>query len=242
MSGTVRLGIVGAGGIVEQRHLPGFTAIEGVAVRAVANRSIESAQAVADRWSIPEVGDDWRALVARDDIDAVVIGTWPYLHRDVTLAALAAGKHVFCQARMARNAAEAREMYEAAALSDRVTALCPPPHAMAVERLVRRLLAEGALGDLRLVRVTALSAGATDEQRPATWRERAGWSGQNALTLGIWAEIVRGWAGETRSVQALLNTYVPCRPDEASGSYELAIPDQSHTPITAFPLMQENSK
>ncbi|MBI5835596.1 MAG: Gfo/Idh/MocA family oxidoreductase [Armatimonadetes bacterium] len=229
----LRIGIIGAGGIVEQRHLPGFTAIDGVEIRAVANRTPESAQAVAQRWNIPHVETDWRALVARDDLDVVVVGTWPYLHRDATVAALMAGKHVFCQARMTMNAADARHMYEMAMLTDRVTALCPPPTVMAVDRLVRRLIADGLLGELRMVRVTALTNGATDEQRPPTWRERAAWSGQNTMTLGIWAEIVRNWCGDTREVWANNRVFVSERPNPSGGTYHVSIPD-SVTALSTF--------
>jgi len=229
----VRIGIIGAGGIVEQRHLPGFATLDGVQVTAVANRSLESAQAVADRWRIPHVHADWRELVARDDLDAVLIGTWPYLHRDATAAALMAGKHVFCQARMTLNYADARHMYEMAALSDRVTALCPPPHMMAVDRLVRKLLADGFLGELRHVRLTALTSVACDVQRPATWREQAVFSGENALALGIYAEIVHGWVGWCREVWANNRVWVRERPNPRGGTYALSIPD-SVTALTTF--------
>lgn len=224
----VRLGIIGAGGIVEQRHLPGFGAVEGVALQAVCNRTRESGQAVAARWNIPVVLTDWRELIARDDVDAVVVGTWPYLHRDAVVAALMAGKHVFCQARMTMNYADARHMYEMSQLSDRVTALCPPPHVMAVDKLVRRLLADGALGELRHVRLTALSGGALDSERPATWRERAAYSGQNAMALGIWCEILLGWCGGVREVWANNKVWV----GERAG-YHVSIPD-SITALTTF--------
>src|SRR5919201_135379 len=110
----LRIGIIGAGGIVKSRHLPALRAVEGVEVVAVCNRSRESGEEVAREWQIPEVMTDWRALVARPDLDAVLIGTWPYTHAEMSIAALEAGKHVFCQARMARNLAEARQMLAAA--------------------------------------------------------------------------------------------------------------------------------
>src|SRR6476620_5400428 len=115
MAEKLRIGIIGAGGIVKSRHLPALRRIEGVEVVAVSNRSRDSGGAGAREWSIPEVTTDWRALVARDDLHAILIGTWPYTHAEMSIAALDAGKHVFCQARMARNAAEAREMARAAA-------------------------------------------------------------------------------------------------------------------------------
>ena len=80
---------------------------------SVANRSRQSSERVAAEFGIPRVYDSWQELVRADDIDAVVIGTWPYLHCQITVAALESGKHVLCEARMAMNAAEAKTMLAA---------------------------------------------------------------------------------------------------------------------------------
>ncbi|NUP98775.1 MAG: Gfo/Idh/MocA family oxidoreductase [Armatimonadetes bacterium] len=221
----LRIGIVGAGGIVKERHLPGFTAIDGVEVVAVSNRTRESGEAVAHDWSIPHVHDDWRELVNRDDLDIIVVGTWPYLHRDVTAAALRAHKHVFCQARMTMNYADARSMYELSQLSDRVTALCPPPHVMPVDKLVRQMIAEGFLGELRHVRLTSLNAAGADPAQPPSWRQIAAYSGLNTMAVGIWAEILHSWCGYCRELQASARVFVPARPRPEGGTYQVAIPD-----------------
>ena len=63
----IRIGFVGAGSICRSRHLPGLQALENVEVVAVCNRSRESSRKVAEVFHIPEVMDDWRELVARDD-------------------------------------------------------------------------------------------------------------------------------------------------------------------------------
>ena len=104
-SQTIKVGVVGAGNNTRVRHIPGLQAIDGVEIVSVCNRSRESSQRVADAFHIPKVYDDWRELVAASDTNAIVIGTWPYMHCEVTCAALEAGKHVMCEARMARNAA-----------------------------------------------------------------------------------------------------------------------------------------
>ena len=82
-------------------------------------------------------------ILAADDIDVVWIGTQPYLHRPYAVAALEAGKHVFCQARMALDYADARLMHDAWARTDRTAMLCPPPHYMRGDRAMRRLLKIG---------------------------------------------------------------------------------------------------
>src|SRR5262245_48410631 len=110
----LRVGLVGAGGNMRLRHVPGLRAVAGVEIVAVCNRRPESTAAAAREFGVPRTFENWQALVADPDVDAVVIGTWPYLHAPITLAALAAGKHVLTEARMSMNAAEAHQMLAAA--------------------------------------------------------------------------------------------------------------------------------
>ena len=78
--GEIRIGIVGAGQITRTRHFPGFQAIPGVRVVAVCNRRRETASKFAREFGIPKTYGDWGELVADPEIDAIVIGAWPYLH------------------------------------------------------------------------------------------------------------------------------------------------------------------
>ena len=110
MSDVIRIGIVGAGANTRLRHIPGFRAIDRVELRAVVNRSSESTSRAADDFGIPQTFDNWQQLVSSPEIDAVMIGTWPNMHCEITCAALEAGKHVLTEARMARNLDEARQM------------------------------------------------------------------------------------------------------------------------------------
>lgn len=215
---VVRIGIIGAGGIVKTRHLPGLRVLPDVEVAAVCNRSRESGEAVAREWSIPDVMTDWRALVAREDLDAVFIGTWPYAHAEMSIAALEAGKHVFCQARMARDTAEARAMLAVAeAHPDLAAMLCPPPAGMRGDRLIRRLLAEDYVGKLREVHAEGLSAGNIDPAVPLHWRQNFELQGYNTLTLGMWIEVIHRWVGPHRRVSAIVKTHTPMRVDPETG-------------------------
>ena len=107
---TIRVGFVGAGNNTRRHHIPKLRAQPNVELVAVGNRTKESGERVAREFGIARVHADWREVVSAPDVDAVCIGTWPYLHCEVTLAALAHGKHVLCEARMAMDAAEARRM------------------------------------------------------------------------------------------------------------------------------------
>ena len=214
----ISIGILGAGSIVEQRHLPGLAEDPDARVLAVCNRTRATAEAVAEKWGVPRVTTDWREIIAMDDVDAVIIGAWPYTHAEMSIAALDAGKHVFCQARMARNAAEARAMVQAAtAHPELTTMLCPPPAGMLGDRFVRQLIADDFLGDLRAVHATGFSAGNLDAEAPLHWRQDFEVQGYNTLTLGMWLEVIHRWVGPHRSVSAQLQVHTPQRRDPKSG-------------------------
>lgn len=214
----IRIGIIGAGGIVTRRHLPGFAEIPGVEVIAVCNRRRKNAEAVAAEWNIPHIDDTPEALLERGEIDTILIGTTPHLHRDLTVAALEAGKHVFCQARMARNLAEARDMRDAARRHPgQVTMLCPAPHVLEGRAVVEDLLQSGELGELRLVRLRHLSQAALNPGAPFHWRNDWELSGYNVLTLGIYAEILHRWVGKAATVSATGRIFTETRTHPESG-------------------------
>lgn len=223
---TLRIGFVGLGGICRTRHVPGLKRIPGVDIVCVANRTRESGERAAHEFGIPDVCDRWEDVVARKDIDAVFIGTWPYLHRDVSVAALRAGKHVFCQARMAMNYAEALEMYQTAKDTGLVAMLCPVPIGLAVDATIARLLRENRLGDLRLVRVQSFSDVYADPAAPLNWRKDHRLSGLNMLTLGMYVEVIHRWFGWTGSVTAHTDIFVPEREDPSGAVVTVEIPDQ----------------
>src|SRR5258706_166734 len=109
----LRIGLVGAGANTRSRHIPGLLAVPGVALAAVCNRRPESTAAVAKEFGIPRTFERWQDLVVSPAIDAVVMGTWPYLHCPISRAPLDAGKHVLPEARLALNAEEAHRMLAA---------------------------------------------------------------------------------------------------------------------------------
>lgn len=227
---SVRVGIVGAGANTRARHLPGLQTIAGVDVVAVANRTIESTARVARDFHIPRTHDNWRAIVEADDIDAVVVGTWPNLHCEVTCAALAAGKHVLCEARMARNLAEAQQMQQAAAARpDLVAQLVPSPYGLRVGPLVQRLISERFLGTLREVVVLGVDDSQWDYSNPLHWRQDRELSGLNILSLGILHETVLRWAPRPTQVFAQTATFEPTRPDLSLGRpVNVTVPDHVH--------------
>ncbi len=221
---TIRVGVIGAGAICRDRHLPALRQMADVKLATVCNRSPQSSRRAAEPFGFADVETDWRKLVQRDDIDAVLIGTWPYTHAEMSAAALDAGKHVFCQARMAATLQEARAMVDAAAAHpDLVNHVCPPPMRMPFEPYVKKLLAEGALGALRQLRIEALDDSCLG---PLHWRQRVEFSGIQILAVGILAETAIALVGEFDTLSAITDTPIATKPDENGNPYTIRIPQQ----------------
>ena len=221
----LRIGLIGAGGNTKLRHIPGFQAIDDVEITAVCNRSRASSQAVADQYGIAAIEEDWRRLIERDDVDAICIGTWPYTHCPMTLAALALDKHVLTEARIALNVDEARQMLAASEASKAVAMVVPAPFYLAYEATLLEMLAGGEFGDLLEVHINALGGG-YDEAAPRTWRQRRDRSGNNIMSMGIFNETVRRYAGHEVAVSAFGQTFVASRHDPETGEREpIDVPD-----------------
>jgi predicted dehydrogenase len=214
----LRVGLVGAGANTRSKHIPGLRALAGVEIAAVCNRRPESTGAVAREFGVPRTFDRWQDLVADPDIDAVVIGAWPYLHCPVTLAALEAGKHVLTEARMACNAAEARLMLAASKRHPKLVAqVVPSPFGLKGDTVMRDLIASGWLGELREVQVHSFSGALADPAAPLSWRQDGVLSGVNMLTLGIIHETLMRWAPRPVQVLAQAHAFIPKRIDPNSG-------------------------
>jgi predicted dehydrogenase len=232
MSDRIRIGIVGAGANTRSRHIPNLKAQAGVEIVSVCNRSPESSEKAAREFGIPKVHRHWRELVESSDVDAVVIGTWPYLHCPVTLSALAAGKHVLTEARMAMDAREARLMLEASRQSPYlITQVVPSPYTLRIDATVQTLLAAGFLGELLALEVRAHASSFIDRSGLLHWRHDRDLSGSNILGMGIWYEAIMRWVGEAKTVVAMTQVSVKQRKDSAGTLRSISVPD--HVDILA---------
>ena len=223
----LRIGIVGAGNNTRVRHIPGFRAIPGVEIVAVSNRRPESTRKVAAEYGIRKTYDHWQDLIADPDIDAVMIGTWPNLHADVTCAALDAGKHVLCEARMASNVAAAQRMLEAANRHPQLVAqIVPSPFGLECGAAVAKLIQDHFVGDLREIIVIGADDQFWDYSRPLHWRQDSQLSGKNILTMGILHETLMRWVPPVKRLYAQSATFEPDRPvPEECRSATVSVPD-----------------
>jgi len=224
----IRVGIVGLGANTRLRHVPGLLRCDEVTIPGVCNRYPESTSRVAREFEITNTYDSWQSLVADESIDAVVIGTWPYLHCPITVASLTAGKHVLTEARMAMNAVEARKMLGASRANPELTAqIVPSPLGLWGHATVRELI-DNDLGKIHEIVVLGINDSLADGAQPFHWRQSAEFSGLNTLALGIIHETLMRWVSLPVSVFALTNIIHPSRTDASGASQTVTTPDIAH--------------
>ncbi|GAB4097557.1 Gfo/Idh/MocA family oxidoreductase [Brachybacterium horti] len=187
-------------------------------LRTLAGRNPETLAAAAERYGFAGTTTRWHDVVEDPEIDVVDICTPGDTHREITLAALAAGKHVLCEKPLANSVAEAEEMAAAAreAAARGIRSICgfsyrrTPALAYA-----RRLVEEGFVGEIRQVRAQYLQDWLADADAPMTWRLDREKAGSGALgDIGAHVVDLVQWITGTpiEAVSGTLATVVPTRP------------------------------
>src|ERR1700687_4587196 len=226
---TIGIGIIGAG-FARTTQIPGFKACEGAKIVAIASAHRERAAEGAREFAIDHVEDDWRALVARDDIDLVSIVTPVVTHCEMTLAALDHGKAVLCEKPMAMNAGEARRMADRAREAG-VLALIDHELRFLTSRVkLHELLRSGHIGKVRHAQLTFRSDSRADVERPWNW-----WSDktQGGGALGaIGSHVIEGWrwllGAEVREVIGNLAIHISERKDETGKLRTVTTDDEAN--------------
>jgi predicted dehydrogenase len=149
--GPVRIGILGASSFAPTTLINPAKGNDQVVVAAVGARDMSSAQAFADKYGVARAHGSYEALIADPDLDAVYVLLPTSFHGRWTRAALAAGKHVLCEKPFAANAAEAREIAELAAKSDRIVMEAIQFRYHPLTLRVEQIIASGELGKLERV-------------------------------------------------------------------------------------------
>jgi predicted dehydrogenase len=184
----------------------------------VCGRDPQRAAAAAERLGWADHVSDWRELVAREDIDVIDICTPGDSHAEIAIAALRAGKHVLCEKPLANSVDEARAMAAAAeqARIAGVRSLCGFNYRrVPAIALLRRLVEDGRLGEIRHVRAVYLQDWITDPEYPLVWRLRREKAGSGALgDLGAHIiDLAHYLTGDRLTgVTGLSETFVPTRP------------------------------
>jgi predicted dehydrogenase len=187
MSQSIGIGIVGTG-FMGAAHAAAFRAAPFVFATAlkprlemVADISREAAEAAAARLGIARATGSWQELVDDPKVDLVSIATPNAVHRDVAIAAISAGKHVYCEKPLAADWAQAKEMAEAARNSKVATLVGYNYLRSPAVAYARQLIEEGAIGELVYFRGVYDEDYMADAATPFSWRCRADVAGFGAL-------------------------------------------------------------
>lgn len=212
----LRVGVIGTG-FGSTVQIPAFRANPRVEVVAVASGQAGKARQVAERLAVPHAFDDWTRLTAAD-VDLVSITTPPHLHRPMALAAVAAKRHVLCEKPMALSTAEAAEMADAAERAGVVHVIDHELRFNPNRRKVKRLIAEGFVGQPRHVLLTLANSGRRDPTLPWGWWYDVSRGGGLLGAVGSHQiDLLRYWLGEIESVMGTVETFVKERPAPEGG-------------------------
>src|SRR5438105_5030843 len=204
-----RIGIIGTGWGARSQ-VPNFREA-GLEVVAIAGSHHDKTERVAGELGLEAV-DDWRALVARGDIDVVTVVTPPSEHLAMAVAVLDAGKHLICEKPTALNAAEAEKIVDAGRRNPgRVAIIDHELRFLPSFRAARERIAE--LGPIRYAEVRYASPSRGDRSRQWNWWSDAKRGG------GVWGAVgshfidaLRYLGMEIEAVQATLQTFIDERP------------------------------
>ena len=195
-----------------------------VGMTAVCGRNAERTAAAAAELGWDGVETDWRALVARDDIDLIDICTPGDSHAEIAIAALAAGKHVLCEKPLANTAAEAEAMAAAAADAAQrgvVAMVGFTNRRVPAVALARQLIRQGRLGTIRQVRAAYQQDWIADPGVPLAWRLQKDKAGSGSLgDIGAHILDLSQFLLDDQvvAVSGTLETFVKSRPLQADGT------------------------
>ncbi len=184
MSDPVRIGLIGAGAVVQVAHMPVLKKLKSVELAAICDTDLPKARALATRFGIPDVFDDIEDLLGHERVDALLIATPNHLHEPHILAALAAGCHVLVEKPLGLTAAAAQKIAKAAEKRDRVVMVGMTHRYRPDAQAVRSFVQSGELGEIDSIRSSWHVA------RPARtalgWRQRKDEAGGGVmLDLGL---------------------------------------------------------
>lgn len=219
---TVSVGIVGTSWWADAMHLPALASHPGAKTVAICGRNRDNARKLAHAWGIPQVYSDYKEMIDRAELDAIVIATPNSTHYPIAMKALAKSLHVLCEKPIALSYAQAREMAEAAQARGLKT-MAPFTYSfMPTARYLKELIDDGYLGQPYHLNMRYYTGFARDgDYRWRFDRKIAGSGvigdlGSHFLYLAEW------YFGEISAISCRLGHTVPRPPvDPAGKPYEV---------------------
>ena len=195
-------------------------------LKAVCGRTAEKTQAFADQWGYESIETDWKALIARDDIDAVDICTPNNSHAEIAIAAAEAGKMILCEKPLSMDTAEGEKMVAAVEKAGVANTVWYNYRRVPAVTLAKQLIEDGKLGRIFHYRANFLQDWTINEDVPqggaATWRldVKAAGSGVTGDLLAHCIDTAIWLNGSITDVSAMTETFVKERLHAETGKKE----------------------
>lgn len=212
MADKLRVGIIGAsvsGGWGGRAHIPGITAMPDVELKAVATTRQETADASAKAFGAERGYGSYKDLVAADDIDLVSVVVRVPSHYEPTMAAIEAGKNVYCEWPLGANVREAEEMAAAAEAKGVINSVGMQGRLDPTQNTMKQLIADGYIGEVLACHMTYFRSGVLSRTSDRTW-QRDVEKGATTLTIlgGHAIDSISWCVGEFAEVSARVATQV----------------------------------
>jgi len=179
----IRWGIIGSAGIAKRSVIPGIQQSQTGIVTAIASRTLDKAKETAEELNIPVAYGSYEELLADPEIDAVYIPLPNHLHKEWTIKAAEAGKHVLCEKPLAIDSKEASEMVEACSKAGVVFAEAFMYRYHPRYEMIREIIKSGEIGTLRGIHGTFTFNNAKDS---GNVRYRQEWGGGSIYDVGVY--------------------------------------------------------
>ncbi|QDK78315.1 Gfo/Idh/MocA family oxidoreductase [Spirosoma sp. KCTC 42546] len=229
----LRIGLIGTG-FMGRTHSNGYNRVPNFfpdleytpVLKAVCSRNAQKVQAFADQWGYESIETDWKAMIARDDIDAIDICTPNDSHAEIAIAAAKAGKMILCEKPLARTVAEAQQMVDAVDEAGVANTVWYNYRRIPAVSLAKQIIDSGKLGRIFHYRANFLQDWTISAEVPqggtGTWRmdvEAAG-SGVTGDLLAHCIDTAMWLNGTIKDVSAVTETFVKERFHQGTGKVE----------------------
>ncbi|MDR1930944.1 MAG: Gfo/Idh/MocA family oxidoreductase, partial [Treponema sp.] len=233
---TIGIGIIGAGFMgkthtygaktipLHYNNLPFIPKLVGIC-----DTNLEAARLMKEQNGFEFAVSDPAELLARGDIDAVTVSTPNVFHREQILAALAAGKHVYCDKPLAAGYAEALELVEARRKSGLIAQVNHQFRCFPAVIRAKQLIAEGRIGNIMSFHGAYLHSGSIDKDKPIGWKQDKAMGGGGVLfDLGSHIlDLLHSLLGDFTGLFASTRILYPQRPDSRGEMVRISADDSA---------------
>lgn len=231
----IQVGVIGTGfgGFV---HVPAFTHCEGAQVKILCGRNQAKTETVAKKYAVKNRTNRYQDILEDKDITLVTIATPPQTHKELILAAIAAGKHVLCEKPMVLNIEEASEIGQACQGKKNIYAVSHQMRFHLNHQTVKNIIDHGDLGRILHVNLVYNTANRVDRDSPWDWWSDADQGGGELNAIGSHQiDLLRWWFGEVKAVSGNLQTWTKERKD-LTGTLKAVTSDD----VASFEMIFEN--